>query len=339
MRSLAGRIAGLLTLLLTLLILVPVGSGLQPPCSFAQEQSTPRVNIEEQLELLAGYPDIKPGIELTKVAGWLWRRQSLIEEYREDYIRANLSWKGRVYLPYAVEYVFDNQQLVGYEFQEREGPPDFEAQKRKSFDGMPWVVIDRSLMGYSFEVSPAWRLLHESNGKGERFRFRFTVLGLPSAYDPDVDGWIENSVQWSVFSRKNGYSKIKQVMKSEDARLRMMGSKIVKRSKTEDDPPVAFVYETEYRGRPYHGKTYFLVHDGKGYAVRFNATKHTYSLNLPKFERFIRGFRLSYERSEDPDVELIEVDGAIMSIVGGSFTAEDVKDLKRDTYRLRDPRQ
>lgn len=82
MRSLAGRIAGLLTLLLTLLILVPVGSGLQPPCSFAQEQSTPRVNIEEQLELLAGYPDIKPGIELTKVAGWLWRRQSLIEEYR-----------------------------------------------------------------------------------------------------------------------------------------------------------------------------------------------------------------------------------------------------------------
>jgi tetratricopeptide (TPR) repeat protein len=317
---------------------VVVGGTFEPPHSATQEGSTPNIKPDEQLKILAGYPDIKPGVELTKVAGFVWRGQHLLEEYREDYIRVNLSWNGEVHLPYAVEYSFKDNKLVQYEFEKREKPPDFEGEKRKGFDAMPWVVIDRSLLGYSFEVSPAWRLLHESNMKGNGFDFRFTVLGLPTVYDPDLDSWIENSVQWCVFTRKKGYAKIENVVKSEESRLRMMGSKIVKRTEKTGDHP-AYVYEIEYGGNPYLGKTYFFVYDGKGYAVRFNATKYTYSVNLPKFERFIKGFRLSHERSEDPDMELIEIDGAIMSIVGGAFTAEDVKGLDKETYRYRDHRE
>jgi tetratricopeptide (TPR) repeat protein len=138
-----------------------------------------------------------------------------------------------------------------------------------------------------------------------------------------------------VFSRKKAYEKITYVIESEESRLRMMGSKIVKRKRTKDEQ-VAYVYTIEYQDHPYHGKTYFHIHDGRGYAVRFNATKHTYSVNLPKFERFIKSFSLSNERSEDPDMELIEVDDMTMSIVGGAFTAEDVEGLDAKSYRYRD---
>ena len=297
--------------------------GVEPPPADEQAQGgIDAPDVRETLRLLAGHPDVKPGLTMTKVAAWAWGMKHVIEEYDEHHLRANLSMdNGRVLLPYAVNYVFKDGLLESFAFEPRDGPPDFEAARRADSSDQPWVLIDRSLLGYSFRIPPAWPLLFEQVLSLDDVKFRFVVLGMTKVHDAKLDEWIENSVQWCIFDRQKPFAKIDEVIAAEEARLSAMGTEVKSKKKTKARH--AFVYETTYRGQAYIGKTYYFVSDGQGYAIRFNATKGTYPVNLPKFERFVRGFTLSHERSQDPDLELVRDGDVVIAVVGGAFTEED----------------
>ena len=287
--------------------------------------------VELKLRVLAGHPDIKPGIAATKVAAWAWSMQHVIEEYDADRLRVNLTLRqGRAMLPYGVEYTFSDGLLVSYAIEPRERPPALEEIRRRDRDAMPWIAVDRSLWGYAFRIAPTWRLLGEEEFPGEDSSFRFTVIALPKIYDDELDAWIENSLQWCVFRRDRPFAEIDEVIAAEEQRLEQMGTQVVRRGETEDAS--GFLYETVYQDNRYLGKTYFLIaDDGAACALRFNATAGTFAVNLPRFERFAKGFVLTRERIRDPDIELIRKGDTVLTIVGGAFTAQDLEGLQSRT--------
>ncbi len=296
-------------------------------------QSSDDLSVEGTLKVLAGWPDIKEGICITKVAGFVWQRGHLLEEYRKDYVRINLSLDRDVSLPYSVEYFFKGGKLTHFELKKRDNPPDFDSARKKWFESEPWVLIDRSLYGYNFKVSPAWRLLHEEDIQSDGCRYKLTILGMPETYDDNLGQWIENSVQWCVFQRENPYETIDEVRECEEGRLEKMGSIITKRDRVRDGNGASYVYESEYRGKPYIGKTYYYVSHGRGYAIRFNATQVTYRKNLPRFEEFVAHFKISDNRAMNPDMELIKTKAEVLSIVGDSCSAEELEGMPRAIIR------
>lgn len=280
-------------------------------------------DVEMQLRVLAGHPDLKPGIAATKVAAWAWNLRHVIEEYDANHLRVNFALEdGRVLLAYGAEYAFAEGRLLSCDIQPREHPPALEAISRLDRDAMPWIAIDRTLLGYAFRVPATWRLVAEKDFPGEEFSLRFTVIALPKIYDSELKAWIENSLQWCVFRRDKPFAEIDEVMVVEEQRLEQMGTEIVRRGDTEDAS--GFLYETVYQGNTYQGKTYFMVaDDGAGFSLRFNATPGTFSANLPRFERFAKGFIVTRERIRDPDLELVRDGDAIRTIVGGSIAARE----------------
>lgn len=285
--------------------------------------------VEEQLHLLAGRPDIKPGVALTKVAAWAWVNRHVVEEFDHEHLRVNLTMEqGRLLLPYAVHYTFQEGALVSYVLEERTTPPDLEAARRRDGDAMPWLSIDRTLWGYRFRVPATWHIVHEGSFELDGVSGRMTILGLEKVQDVALEEWIENSVQWFVYERAKPFKKLSEVRAIEEKRLEETGTAVVRRRKTEQRH--GFEYETTFQGNPYLGKTYYFVFEGRGVAVRFNATKGTYPINLPRFERFVKDFVLTRERAADPDLELIRDGNVTISAVGGAFTAEELKGLQRE---------
>jgi len=285
--------------------------------------------VAEHLRLLAGHPDIKPGVAPTKVAAWAWLSGHVIEEFDSEHLRVNLAMEqGQMLLPYAVNYTFRDGVLVSSAIEERNAPPDVEAARRRDGDAMPWLSIDRTLWGYRFRVPATWRLVHEADLKVGNVPGRLTIIGLTKVHDAELDAWIENSLQWFVYERKKAFKKASEVMAIEEKRLKESGTTVVRRTTTEQVH--GFVYETKFQGNPYLGKTYYFVFEGKGVALRFNATKGTYPTNLPRFERFVKEFVLTRERATDPDLELIRDGNVTISAVGGAFTADELKGLQRE---------
>lgn len=311
----SGNKLGLVTLLYSVLVVFSTLT----TAAFAENSSTG--NADQMLIQLAGNPDIKPGIERSKVAAYVWNHKYVLEELSQDSINAYPVLQGEFYLPYFIEYKFQNQKLLDYSITEVDKFPALEPLQKKRYEDEPWILIDRSILGYSFQVHPAWRQVHSSQHQGQSFSFSFDVLALPRIYDDELERWIENSVQWCIFERKNGYSKPSQVVKSEDSRLRSMGNRILDKTKQEGEN-LSYIYEVDYQGKPYIGKTYFFVHEGKGYSVRFNATDGTYAANLQNFEEFISNFVLSSDRPSNSDIELIATsDGQTKSILSASSAA------------------
>ena len=285
--------------------------------------------VMEQLRLLAGHPDIKPGVAMSKAAAWAWMSRHIVEEYAPDHLRVNLTMqRGQMLLPYAVNYVFQDGVLISYDFEQRNAPPDVERARQRDGDAMPWLSIDRSLWGYRFLIPVTWTLLHEQGVAVGGSSGRLTIVGLTKVHDPELDAWIENSLQWCVYERKKPFRKVSEVMALDEKRLKESGTKIVKRTKTAHEH--GFLYETTFRDHSYLGKTYFFIFEGQGIVLRFNATKGTYPINLPRFERFVHGFELGRQRAENPDLELIQDGDTTITAVGGAFTAQELKGLKRE---------
>lgn len=285
--------------------------------------------VTEHLRLLAGHPDIKPGVALTRVAAWAWINRHVVEEFDHEHLRVNLVMEqGQMLLPYATNYTFRAGALSGYAFEERQSPPDVEAARRRDGDAMPWLSVDRTLWGYRFRVPATWRLVHEADLKVGDVSGRLTIIGLTKVHDAELDAWIENSLQWFVYERNKPFKKVSEVMAIEEKRLKETGTTVVRRRKTEREH--GFVYETKFQASPYLGKAYYFIFEGKGVVLRFNATTGTYPINLPRFERFVKEFVLTRERAADPDLELIRDGDVTISAVGGAFTADELKGLKRE---------
>jgi hypothetical protein len=281
-------------------------------------------DVPEQLMVLAGHPDVRPGVPVSKVAGLVWTRQHLIESFDDERLVARLVVEqGEYVLAHAVEYRFRDGVLVDFAITDRDEPPDVFGAQKIDRDDRPWPLIDRSVLGYAFRVSPGWRLITRRDLRGNGFDFEMTIVGMTRVHDPELDEWVENSLQWCVFRRPKGFTKIEDVIAAEEKRLKAGGNTIVKRERS-TTTPVDIVYHVKFRDRPYVGRTRFAVFDGKGFAIRFNATSGTYAINLPRYERFLRDFKLTNQRPEDPDMDLLRVGDQLVEILGGAATAEEL---------------
>ncbi|MGC4073428.1 MAG: hypothetical protein QM760_13100 [Nibricoccus sp.] len=285
---------------------------------------------ETKLSVMTGLINVKPGMSLTQVAGITWVNQYLVEEYTPERLVVNLRMNRDAFLPYRAEFLFKDGKLTGISKTERDVPPDFEKARRQDLDDRPWFSVDRAIHGYYFKLPLNWPRLFEKEFKTPSFTFQLTVLGLPKIYDSKVDQWIENSLQWCVFEKPAPYTSVEEVIDHEEQRLKKMGTAIVERKPA--GAAHAFVYRSTYNGLSYVGKTYYFVFDGRGYAVRFNATEGTYETNLVRFERFISEFRLTSEPMQDADVALVR-DGEIIIETVGGFDPGKQGDVRREFYR------
>lgn len=275
----------------------------------------------EHLKNVVGHPDIKPGIPATRAAGVAWSRRFLIEEYDAFHLRATISMNGGLF-PISVIYRFSGGKIESFTLEGHSKRPDLESLRRRDLDDLPWITVDHGLYGYAFQIAPTWAIPGTADPvNGNRMSF----VGLPKIEDEITHEWVENGIQWCVFGDPTKFRKLEQLITADEKRLASMGTQVVKREKATE--PNARLYTTTYRDRTYRGKTYFLLNKDTAISVRFNATPGTYAPNLPRFERFMKTFRLTRERVPDADVECIETPDAVLEVVGGSFSEEERRDL------------